>query len=134
MTSFKFFYVKLDALKKNSTSPDVRELKGLYSFQNIFVANESEKVFQGQSFLTFSVAKESQSDGMVMDSRGRLYFSGVTKDTVYYIDTIDQSDPSKKFPREKLKLKKIAENPKSLSWPDTFAIDNAGEYLWATTR
>ena len=80
------------------------------------------------------MAKESQSDGLVMDSRGRLYFSGVTKDTIYYIDTIDQSVPSKKFPRKKLELKKIAENPQSLSWPDTFAIDNAGEYLWATTR
>ena len=114
-------------------------VKRFAPFKTFFAANESAIVFQDQFSLTtfswtFSVAKESQSDGLVMDSRGRLYFSGVTKDTIYYIDTIDRSDPSKKFPKKKLELKKIAENPQSLSWPDTFAIDNAGEYLWATTR
>ena len=68
----------------------------------------------------------------MIDAKGRLYYSGVTTDTIYYIDLVDQE--TGQFPQEHLEVKKVAQNTTSLSWVDTLSVDNLGEYIWATTR
>ena len=68
----------------------------------------------------------------MVDARGRLYFSGVTTDSIYYIDLIDNT--TGQFPKQSLEVKKMVQNATSLSWADTLSVDNAGDYLWATTR
>ena len=79
-----------------------------------------------------TVAKTSQSDGLMIDAEGRLYFSGVTTDTVYFIDLIDRE--TGRFPKEQLEIEEMVSNTTSLSWVDTLSVDNFGQYLWATSR
>ena len=76
--------------------------------------------------------KPSQSDGLAMSFDGDLYFSGVTKNSLYTAKIIDKN--TNELTSGKIEIKLIAQDNSSLIWPDTFAIDDDGHYLWVTTR
>ena len=67
-----------------------------------------------------------------MGTNGQLYFSGVTKNALYTIKLF--KDGEMELRSQKLQIKLIAQDNSSLIWPDTFAIDDDGDYLWATAR
>ena len=62
LNSFNFFYVHVKYLKKGVKNPKVKVLTNA----------ATNRTFE----------KEGQSDGLVMDANGRLYFSGVTTGVV----------------------------------------------------
>ena len=62
LNSFNFFYVHVKYLKKGVKNPKVK----------VFMNAATNRTFE----------KEGQSDGLVMDAKGRLYFSGVTTGVV----------------------------------------------------
>ena len=62
LTSFNFFYVNVKYLKEGVKNPRIKVLMNA----------AKNRTFE----------KEGQSDGLVMDAKGRLYFSGVTTGVV----------------------------------------------------
>ena len=67
-----------------------------------------------------------------MSLDGDLYFSGVTKNSLYTARLIDRN--TNELMSEDIEIKLIAQDNSSLIWPDTFAIDEDGHYLWVTSR
>ena len=67
-----------------------------------------------------------------MSLDGDLYFSGVTKNSLYTAKLIDRK--TNELMSEKIEIKLFVQDNSSLIWPDTFAIDEDGQYLWVTTR
>ncbi|ODM92042.1 Protein yellow [Orchesella cincta] len=65
----------------------------------------------------------SQSDGMVMDAQGNLYFGKLTTNALVYINA-SQKQMDESF---------VAQNDEDLQWVDTFGFDNQG-YLYMTTN
>ena len=67
-----------------------------------------------------------------MDFRGRLYFSGVTKNALYTLNLFTEAKMEVR--PGNLRIQLISQDNSSLIWPDTFSIDDDGDYLWTTTR
>ena len=76
--------------------------------------------------------KPAQTDGLAMTSDGDLYFSGVTKNTIYSAQVINEKKNDLKY--EEVQFRIVAQDNSSLIWADTFSIDNYGSYVWVTTR
>ena len=67
-----------------------------------------------------------------MSNDWRLYFSGVTQNALYNAKFFNGNQNQLNLQRREIKL--IAQHNSSLIWPDTFSIDDDGQYLWVTTR
>ena len=76
--------------------------------------------------------KPAQTDGLAMTSDGDLYFSGVTKNTIYSAQVLNEKKNDLKY--EEVQFRIVAQDNSSLIWADTFSIDNYGSYVWVTTR
>ena len=69
----------------------------------------------------------SQSDGMVMDADGRLYYGQLSLNAVYSWDTKQgKLTDSNQFV--------VIQNDTDLQWPDTFAMDTAGNVFVTSNK
>jgi len=67
--------------------------------------------------------KTSQTDGLAMDPKGRLFMQEVTENSLSMWDTTRPWAPQR-----------LVQDNKTLIWPDTLAVGKGGSEIWATTR
>jgi len=67
--------------------------------------------------------KPSQTDGLAIDPKGRLFMQEVTENSLSMWDTALPWAP-----------RRLVQDNKTLIWPDTLAIGKGGSEIWATSR